>query len=247
MHRFESQPAFVLHARPYRETSLLLELLTLDYGRIGVVAKGARKALKTRGLLQPFVPLLVACTGRTELLTLTGYEQNGVLPLLKGRRLISGFYLNELLMRLLHRSDYDPILFQGYETAVMDLATSKNEQSILRAFEKMLLKALGYGLQLSKEVTTGEKINPAGFYLYDPERGPIGVDIVTSNIHKNNMGLNVGSYLYSGKSLLALSEENLDESTILGDAKILGEMKRLVRQALMPHLGGRPIESRKLL
>jgi len=237
MHRFESQPAFILHARPYRETSRLLELFTPDYGRIGAVANGVKKSLKTGGLLQPFVGLLVSCVGRGELLTLTGHEQNGVLPILKGRRLVSGFYLNELLMRLLHRSDCDPELFKAYQQAITNLAQlppDENEQSILRLFEKTLLKTLGYGLQLSKDAISGEKIDPDKFYLYDPEQGPMLVD-------------NAKTDAYGGKSLLALATGKLQTGSALDDIKILSDIKRLIRQALLPHLGTKPIESRKLL
>ncbi len=237
MHRFESQPAYILHSRPYRETSLLLEIFTLEYGRISAVAKGAKRPkARARGLLQPFVPLLIACVGRGELLTLSDFDSVGSFPLLTGRRLVSAFYLNELMVRLLHRGDTNQELYQGYEGAIQGLAAIHEEQHVLRLFEKTLLKTLGYELQLVKEVETGDAVHPDRTYLYDPEKGPILVDIARQNSDHQQ-----SNQFYRGKSLLALAAESLNDMVVLGDAK------RLMRQALALHLGNKPIESRRLL
>jgi DNA repair protein RecO (recombination protein O) len=237
MHRFESEPAYVLHSWPYRETSLLLEVFTREYGRLGALAKGARRPKsRARGLLQPFVPLLVACVGRGELLTLTEYESFGFLPYLSGRRLVSAFYLNELIMRLLHRWDPNPALFDGYQIAIRTLASEEPIEPALRLFEKVLLKTLGYELQLVKEVESGEAVHPEKLYRYDPERGPILVDAL-----QKGGAFYPEKRLYQGKSLLALAAEELSETSVLS------EVKRLMREALLLHLGDRPIESRKLL
>jgi len=237
MHRFDSQPAYILHTWAYRETSLLLEVFTKDHGRLGVLAKGVRKPKsRARGLLQPFVPLLIGASGRGDLLVLKDYESFGALPYLTGRRLISAFYLNELMMRLLQRFDPNLDLFAGYTIAIAALADEKQSiEPILRIFEKVLLKTLGYELQLIKEAKTGEAVEPQKLYRYEPEEGPVWVDVSASE------ALYPERRLYQGSSLLALAAEELTEGTVLS------EVKRLMREALLLYLGNRPIESRKLL
>lgn len=232
MHRFEAQPSFILHTRSYRETSLLLEIFTLEYGRVGAVAKGV-KGLKTRaqGVLQPFVPLLVACVGRGELLTLKAFESAGIASFLTGRRLVCALYLNELLMRLLHRFDPNAALFHSYHQALQALATEKQEQPVLRVFEKHLLKTLGYELPLLKEAETGHEVKPEQFYHFDPLKGPLLVE--GSDGH--------AGHLFKGQHLLAFAADDLHDTAVLLDAK------RLMRQALAHHLGHRPLESGKLL
>lgn len=243
MHRIEFQPAYILHSRPYLETSLLLEIFTPDYGRIGVVAKGVRRSkTKSRGLLQPFVPLLVSCSGRGELLTLKDFDAGGMVILLRGRTLVSAFYLNELLMRLLHRWDANTFLFQNYHKALNELKI-KQEQEVLRLFEKSLLKALGYELQLIKEVETGHAVEPEKFYAFDPERGPTLVESPELQVKreghvgnkpeqgKPNTRIGNMKHLFKGKSLLALHHEDFADGFVLWDAK------RLMREALALHLG----------
>ena len=236
-HRFESQPAYILHTWAYRETSLLLEVFTKEHGRLGVLAKGVRKPKsRAKGLLQPFVPLLIGANGRGDLLVLKDYESFGVLPYLTGRRLVSAFYLNELMMRLLARFDPNPALFDGYTMTIQALADEKPIEPVLRLFEKTLLKTLGYELQLSKEVETGDPVLPQKLYLYDPGRGPILLDVLQQEAR-----LYPKQRLYPGSSLLALAAEELTEEAVLAD------VKRLMREALALYLGNRPIESRKLL
>jgi DNA repair protein RecO (recombination protein O) len=261
IHRIELQPAYILHSRPYRETSLLLEVFTADYGRIGVVAKGIRRSkTKLRGLLQPFVPLLISCSGNGELCTLKDFDVAGMVVLLHGRALVSAFYLNELLMRLLHRWEEQKFLFQSYNKALNELKIKK-EQIVLRLFEKSLLKALGYELQLVKEVETGCVIDPEKFYAFDPERGPILITSPhkpqahclrlqrSSENERQRLGNLYNQYLgnmktlFKGRSLLALHQEELHEE----DGSVLWDAKRLMRGALAVHLGNKPLESRKLL
>lgn len=235
MHRFESQLGFILHTRPYRETSLLLELFTLHHGRMGAVAKGVRREkVLRRGLLQPFIPLLLACAGRGELLTLKAFEPAGASPLLTGRRLVCAFYLNELLVRLLHRFDPNPELFLNYHETLMELQNTSQEQKVLRLFEKSLLKSLGYELPLLKEVETGLGIEPEKFYRFDPVRGPLLAS------EQPMVGV-MSNALFKGASLLALAAGELHQVTALSDAK------RLMRLALAHHLGPKPLESGKLL
>ncbi len=243
MQRIELQPAYILHRRPYRETSQILELFSRDYGRLGVVAKGVRRPKSpAKGLLQPFIPLLISCCGKGDLLTLTHFDPVGVWHSLVGRRLVSAFYLNELLIRLLYRFDANQDLFQSYDKTLTELSKEEiiaDGQAVLRLFEKSLLRTLGYELQLSTEVETGNAIEPEGLYSFDPSLGPKLLPGVYRNVGD---GLNNNSNsIFRGKSLLALDQEQLTDSDILYDAK------RLMRQALAPHLGNRPLESRRLL
>jgi DNA repair protein RecO (recombination protein O) len=239
MHNIDNQSAYILHSRPYRETSLLLELFTSDYGRVSAVAKGVRAPkAKARGLLQPFVHLLISCGGRGDLLTLKNFESTGPVLSLLGRRLVSGFYLNELLVRLLHKYDPHPDIFLSYQQTLFALEQASCQQIPLRLFEKSLLKGLGYELQLIKEVENGHTVQEDKLYLFDPERGPAEIEAEESYRHHTQKPI---KGIFKGKSLLALASDELAELSVLNDAK------RLLRQALAVHLGTKPIESRKLL
>ncbi len=141
------EPAFVLHSRCYRETSVLLTLFTQHEGRVDLVAKGVRQAKsKTSGLLQPFFPLLISFAGKTELMTLTQVEPHGALSMLQGHHLFAGFYLNELLIYFLQKHDPHPILFKHYQEAIKVLSKHGEIEPILRQFEKNLLAEIGYGI-----------------------------------------------------------------------------------------------------
>jgi len=242
MHRLEQESAYILHTRAYRETSLLLEIFTREHGRISVVARGVRgtnKRIHTRkqALLQPFVPLFISASGRGELLTLKECDSSALPHALLGKRLITGFYLNELLIRLLHRTDPHIQLFDDYQKTLVQLelpppgggSDSLHEQKVLRLFEKNLLTALGYAPELSKDVESGDPIDPDKFYFFDPEKGPtIANAIVTSQS------------IFKGKSLLCLASNQFE------DASVLQEIKRLMRQTLAKYLGNKPLESRRL-
>ncbi|MEP5568378.1 MAG: DNA repair protein RecO, partial [Halioglobus sp.] len=152
--RVSLQPTYILHSRPYRDTSLILEVLCAEHGRISLVSKGARRRTKggsNAALLQPFVPLLLSFSGRSEMKTLTHVEAAGVAPQLRGERLFSGMYMNELLMRLLHRHDPHPQLFAAYGAALGELADAAPVEATLRRFELGLLEELGYGFSLLED------------------------------------------------------------------------------------------------
>jgi DNA repair protein RecO (recombination protein O) len=224
-------PAFILHSRPYRDTSLLLEVFSEEYGRVGLVARGARAARsRQRGLLQPFQPLLLSWSARGELGTLNGAETAGAAVPLGGNGLYSGFYLNELLVRLLHRNDPHPELFPIYLEALRRLAQAPELEGVLRRFELGLLEALGYGLQLEQEAGGGAALEPDLLYDYQLERGPVPV------AQGGGSGLTL-----SGRSLLALHELRLEDAQVLRDAK------RLTRAALDLCLGGTPLKTREVI
>lgn len=221
------QPAFILHQRPYRETSVLLDIFTQEYGRISIIARGVRTARsRWRGLLQPFIPLLLSWQGKTELMVLVSAEANGAPIHLRGNCLLSGFYLNELLVRLLHKSDPSPTLYTIYYDTLIELQKGQLQQKTLRLFEKKLLTELGYELQLQANAFLAEK-----WYQFFPEQGfKLYEAIITE---KKEM-------FFSGKSLLAFAMEQLEDEEALRDAK------RLMRLALAPLLGAYPLHSRKL-
>lgn len=228
--RITLQSAYVLHTRPYRDTSLLVEIFSHDYGRLGLVARGVRTS-KSRyaNLLQPFTPLLLSWSGRGELATLSGAEAAGVAPRLNGEMLLSGFYLNELLMRLLQRGDAHPVLFETYITSLASLADQAEQEPILRTFEHRLLREIGYGLILDHDVMSGEAIDPAARYHYLPDRGPV-----------RSTGNEEDGILVQGKTLLAIAKDDY------ANTEIRQEAKRLMRAGLAVHLGERPLKSREL-
>lgn len=233
--RIELQPAYVLHTRPYRNTSLLLDAFTRDCGVVPMVARGVRKPRNERRvLLQPFVDLHISFSGRSELMTLTGVEAAGsVAGHLTGGRLYSGFYLNELLQRLLHRHDPHESLFAAYADTVHELARSDvNIEVLLRRFEHRLLAELGYGLQLQYEAGSGRAVAPAGEYYYDIENGPVPVS--------SRAKVGDDAPVIQGRSLLALAADELSS------LESVNEIKLLMRHVLNHHLGDRPLKSREL-
>lgn len=232
------QPAFVLHSRPYRNTSLLVDCFTPAHGRVPAVARGARRdRSRLRGLLQPFRPLLIAWRGRGELVTLTAAEDRGLPYWMAGVVLASAFYVNELLLRLLPRHDPHPALFLRYQEtldALAQLAAAPVAaqaiplQRLLRLYEKTLLRELGFGMRLDS-TAAGEPVRPEMLYYYHPDRGPVGA------------AAEAGAVPVSGRTLLALDREELD------DPAVLREAKQLMRRLLEIHLGGRPLGSRELI
>jgi DNA repair protein RecO (recombination protein O) len=227
--RVHHQPAFVLHHRPYRETSVILDLLTEDHGRISAVARGVRQARsQLKPLLQPFIPLLVTWQGKSELMTLVSAEANDYSQGLAGAGLLSGLYVNELLMRVVPKYDAHPGLYTIYQQTLLELSNPDLLQKSLRLFEKNLLEALGYGLQLKHDIHH-QDIVAEYFYHYHVERG--------FEVSQNPA---TESALFSGKSLLAFAADQL------ADANILQEIKRLMRMALAPLIGQFPLRSRQL-
>ncbi|HET7674686.1 MAG TPA: DNA repair protein RecO [Gammaproteobacteria bacterium] len=230
MERASLEPAYILHQRPWRDSSLLIEAFSRRHGRVGLIARGARRSKsKQRALLQPFQPLLLSWTGRGDLATLAGVEAAAAAMPLAGSALFCGFYLNELLMRLLHRHDPHPRLFDDYAAALAGLAGSIDEEVALRLFEKRLLAACGYGLNLTSDIMSGEAVKADREYEYVLEQGP------------RVCGQGAGGLVLGGSSLLALAADRLD------DERVLREVKKLLRAALDMYLGGKPLKTREVL
>jgi len=231
--RVQGQSAFVLHARDYSETSLIIEALTPRHGRLGLLAKGARRPSSPfRGLLEPFQPLLLSWTGRGELPILTAAEPDGESTFSTGPALYCGFYLNELLVRLLHRHDAHEALYVAYRDALTALSRNDATESALRQFEVKLLGEIGYGLVLNRDVGDDTPIDPDAWYDYIPERGPM-------RMTNPDVGRAQG-VVVRGASLMALAQDRLSEPESLRDAK------RLMRTMLARYLGDKPLHSRKL-
>ncbi len=231
--RVHQQPAFILHQRPYSETSLVLEVFTRAFGRLGLLAKGARRPTnRSRGALAPFQPLLIGWSGRGELPILTNAECDGVGPATAGRALYCGFYMNELLMRLLHRHDPHEVLYDRYRASVFDLKGDSDNEAMLRLFEKHLLREIGYGLLLERDINHRAPIRVDSVYDYRLDQGPIHVDTPEAAPMR-------GVKLH-GATLLALANETF------ADAQCLREAKLLMRTILAQHLGDKPLHSRRL-
>lgn len=214
-------PAYVLHRRPYRDSSLLLECFSREHGRVGMVARGGRGRLA--GVLQPFAPLLLSWTGGGDLKTLTQAEPDGYVDPLQGAALAAAFYLNELLLRACARLDAHPAVYAAYRRALEALTGGVADEPVLRRFERDLLAELGYGLQLEHDVD-GAAIEPAARYHYQAERG-------ASRAPDGDL---------PGAALLALRDDTL------GEAAHLPACKRLLRAQLTWHFGNKPLKSREL-
>lgn len=231
--KVQDQPAYILHQRPYRDTSQIIEALSRDYGRVALVSRGSRAAKsKLRALMQPFRPLILSWSGKGELATLTAAEPGTKRPpQLTGNALPCGFYVNELLMRLLHRFDVQYEIFHLYENTLYTLSDRQNLEPCLRLFEKQLLQLLGFGLNLSVDADSGEPVEANKTYSYFVEHGPV----LTPLENQDTPQLSI-----SGQSLLAFDADQLDSS------EVRKEIKSLMRHVLAYYLAGKPLKSREL-
>ncbi len=226
--RVQDEPAFVLHAIPWRETSLVVELLTRDHGRVACVAKGAKRpASRLRGVLTGFQPLHVAFTGRHELRTLTAADWLGGMAAPQGDALLCGFYLNELLVRLLPRDDPHPALFDGYAQALVALGLGEAVEATLRRFEWLLLREIGYALDLARDAED-RPIERDRCYALLPGRGFLATDAAEEGG-------------FAGGTLRDIADERYDSP------RTLAEAKRLTRALLARHLDGHVLKTRQIL
>jgi DNA repair protein RecO (recombination protein O) len=227
--RVEHEPGFVLHSTAWRETSLILDVLTRAHGRMALVARGAKRpASQFRGLLNPFCPLALSWSGRQEIKSLVRVEWLGGLAPLRGDGLLAAFYVNELLVRLLARGDAHESLFDAYVEALGALARDRAwHVDVLRRFELTLLTATGHAPPLD-HCADGAAIEPAAWYRPEPQRGLVRVEGLPDEL------------AVRGSSLLALACGDL------ADAEAAGQCKRLLRQLIRYHLEGRPLNTRRI-
>lgn len=228
--RILHQPGFVLHSYPYKETSLIVDMFSRDHGRVALVAKGAKRPYsKLRGVLQTFQPLSVGWSGKSEVRTLIAAEWvGGLLPLEKSA-LLCGFYLNELLVKLLARDDPHPALFDHYVAALNRLVHGESAPIVLRIFERALLKETGVSGDLSICSESGQAVKASQIYVVDPERGPRPARAADTWPR------------VTGKTLLDMEREDYTDSTTQTQSKLL------MRFLLAHHLGGTPLNTRQIL
>jgi DNA repair protein RecO (recombination protein O) len=228
--RVTAQPAFVLHSYPYKETSLIVELLTRDFGRVALIAKGAKRPhSQLRGVLQTFQPLSAGWAGKNELRTLTDADWVGGLLPLEKTALLCGFYLNELLVKLLARDDAHPRLFDHYVATLNQLAHNEPPPIVLRKFETALLKETGVAADLTRCADTRGRVKPGISYVVDPERGPrpAGDEDTAPRV--------------AGKTLLDMEREDYT------DPATQAQSKQLMRFLLAHQLNGAPLNTRQIL
>ena len=231
-HRIQLQSAYVLHHRPYRDTSRIVELFTRDHSRLTVFARGVRGSKSGwAAALQSFQPLLVSWVGKGEAGQLTGAELVGEPRILAASRLMSGFYLNELLLKLMHNHDPHPDIYDLYAVTISALKSSVDQLITLRLFEKRLLIALGFGLSLHTEATTGIAIQGEKCYRFVAELGAVAIDA----------DADPSKGVYDGHTLLALACDDLT------DPRHCQAVRYLLRAALDRVLDGRPLQCRVIM
>ncbi|MCF8779759.1 DNA repair protein RecO [Vibrio sp. IRLE0018] len=222
------QRCFVLHRRPYSESSLILDVFSEEFGRITLMSKGARsKRSNLKGALQPFTPLLLKWSGKGSMKTLRQAEPISLGLPLTGIYLYSAMYVNELVGRVLMQEVPMPGLFHDYLFALTELAQADNPEPALRRFELALLAAMGYGVDFLHCAGTGESIDPQMTYRYRDQKGFI------ASVRRDNL-------TFYGNELIAISERRFLTKEQLQAAK------RFTRIALKPYLGGKPLKSREL-
>ena len=226
--RIDAQPAFVLHAYPFRETSLIVEAFARDFGRVVLLARGARRPRSVlRGVLMAFQPLELSWAGKGEVKTIMKAEWQGGLPLLSGRALFCGYYLNELLLALLPREDAHTRLFSVYAETLRCFSENPRESDI-RCFERSFLQELGYGLTLRHD-DAGQPIDPDAQYAYEIERGPVRLRSADEY-----------AFAVGGKTLIDLDAGDFS------DPRSLLEAKQLMRTLIAHYTGGQGLQTRKI-
>lgn len=245
--RVDGQPAYVLHLHPYSETSLVVDVFSRDHGRVPLLARGARRPRSAmRGMLMSFQPLELGWFGGGEVKTLAKAEWLGGMPLLGGRCLLLGYYLNELLLKMLPREDAHSALFDAYAAALRALAGGGADAPELRRFEKTLLKELGYGLTLDVDVESGQPVLPQGEYTYLIERGPVArvpagdPKVDRAGAAEDPLRNPGGTPNLCGKTLLDMVADDYS------DPRTRLESRQLMRQLIAHHMGGKPLQSRRV-
>jgi DNA repair protein RecO (recombination protein O) len=230
--RVELEPGFVLHCYAYRETSLVVEAFVRSRGRVPLLAKGARRPRSAlRGMLLSFRPLRLSWSAGSELGLLTNAEWVGGVRQLAGLALMCGFYMNELLLRLLPREDPHEELYDHYQHGLIRLADGEPRETVLRSFERRLLAELGYAPLLERDAASGERIDAARRYAYDPERGPL--------ILANGAPPDLPSV--SGQTLLDVAHDDYEREQTRDEAR------RLMRALIAHRLGNRVLHTRAVL
>ncbi|MDH3433587.1 MAG: DNA repair protein RecO, partial [Gammaproteobacteria bacterium] len=215
----------------FRDSSQLLDIFTRDHGKLALVARGSRGARsRLKGVLRPFMPLSMSWFMKSDLGTLTGAEVNGAPLRLSGDALLSGYYVNELILHFLHRHDPQPEVFDTYARTIQSLAAAGDDIApCLRQFEVELLRQIGYALNLDHEYGSNTVLSAERHYEYRVEQGPVAVSRTE------------GHLVFQGEMLTAIGAQRFDEPEVLRAAS------RLLREVIAFHLGGKELKSRKVL
>lgn len=228
--KIELNPCYILHRRDYSESSLILDVFSKEHGRVNLIAKGAKRNKKRQGIsYNLYQKYQMAWIAKSELGTLTDIESINNSKLIKSESMMIGFYMNEIILRLLHKHEPHPELFDSYDMTINKLIDGDPEEIILRYYEKTLLQSLGYGVILDHDVETGQELIKEKMYTYKPDYGPAREN------DKTDSNLSI-----SGKTLLELDAE------VLSDTININEAKNLLRALLDQYLGVKPLASRDL-
>jgi DNA repair protein RecO (recombination protein O) len=228
--RVQQQPAYILHHRPFRDTSQLLDIISRDYGKLTLVARGSRSGKsRLRGILRPFQALRLSWFIRSDLGTLTGAEIDAAPMNLAGDALLAAFYANELILGFLHRHDAQPDIFDTYVSVITALADNDEIAAKLRVFEIDLLRLLGYAIDVAHDATTREAVEAAEFYEYRSDQGPVRVS------------RQQGPMVFRGRVLQGIAAARFD------DPEVLQAAGRLLREVIRNHLDGKELKTRKVL
>ncbi len=227
--RVQQQPGYILHHRPFRDNSQILDIVTRDHGKIAVVARGSRGS-KSRlaGVLRPFLPLRISWVGKSDMGTLTGAESAGPPAGMVGDAIFSAYYVNELLLHFLHRHDPQPEIFALYEEVIKALLITDNIAAALRSFELEFLSLLGYAVNLDHEAGSRNPLKIDQDYEYRMEQGPVLIE-------------RDGPLVFKGAVFKEIAEQRFEKPDILRAAN------RLLREIIGFHLGGKELKSRKVL
>lgn len=228
--RVQQQAGYILHHRPFRDTSQILDIVTRDHGKIAVVARGSR-GVRSRlaGVLRPFLPLRVSWVSKSDLGTLTGAEAAGPPAGMVGDAMLSAYYVNELMLYFLHRYDPQPEIYVLYEEVIKTLVSTDNVAASLRSFELEFLSLLGYAVNLDHESGGHEPLQGDRHYQYRMEQGLVAVERAE------------GELVFKGSILTDIAAQRFD------DPEVLRAANRLLRRIIGFHLGGKEIKSRKVL
>lgn len=228
--RVQQQPAYILHHRPFRDTSQLLDIISRDHGKLTLVARGSRSGKsRLRGILRPFQALRLSWFIRSDLGTLTGAEIDAAPLNLGGDALLSAYYINELVLAFLHRHDAQPEIFEAYASTVTTLAATDRIAATLRLFEIELLRLLGYAIDVSHDANTHDAVAADEYYEYRSDQGPVRV------------GRREGAMVFRGTLLHGIAAARFDDPDVLQAAG------RLLREVIRHHLDGRELMTRKVL
>ena len=229
--RAEQEPGFILHSYAYKETSLIVEAFARRHGRVALLARGARRPRSAmRGLLLAFHPLRLSWSTGAELGTLRAAEWSGGLQPIAGIGLMCGFYLNELILRLLPRDDPHEALFDSYGECLARLSRGDSHAIVLRRFEKRLLVELGYAPVLDRDAASGAPIDAAARYVYQADRGPVAAGGGAS-----------GEMVVSGRTLLDLALDDFSRPQTREEARVL------LQALIAERLNGQSLHTRAVL